>query len=238
MRKPVGFYQNYTPVQQKSQVLLSKIKTKCERSVGRCAVDRDFSECYRTLSPRFARCPRRQKQSTGLFSSAKQSFAPSLFESLFRCQRKEKRPPDGGRAEYGYSLCEDTHPLRLTSELADLRVGYANPAPSALGFKSSIPLPKERRATHECGLLFFGSGIGIRTPTYRVRVCCATVTQFRYFNRALFTAVISISQSTRFVKPFLQIFEKNFTCRKKPKGNGGKFSPSHIIFAVLGQIHT
>ena len=27
---------------------------------------------------------------------------------------------------------------------------------------------------------FFGSGIGIRTPTNRVRVCCATFTQFRY----------------------------------------------------------
>ena len=25
---------------------------------------------------------------------------------------------------------------------------------------------------------FFGRGIGIRTPTYRVRVCCAAVTQF------------------------------------------------------------
>ena len=24
------------------------------------------------------------------------------------------------------------------------------------------------------------SGIGIRTPTYRVRVCCATFTQYRY----------------------------------------------------------
>ena len=25
------------------------------------------------------------------------------------------------------AICEDTHPLRLTSKLVDLRVGYANP---------------------------------------------------------------------------------------------------------------
>ena len=29
--------------------------------------------------------------------------------------------------ELGYSLREDTHNLRLTSELVDLRLGYANP---------------------------------------------------------------------------------------------------------------
>ena len=31
----------------------------------------------------------------------------------------------------------------------------------------------------EFGFIVFGSGIGIRTPTNRVRVCRATVTQFR-----------------------------------------------------------
>ena len=35
------------------------------------------------LSPRFARCHRRQKQSTGLFSSERLCLSPSLFESLF-----------------------------------------------------------------------------------------------------------------------------------------------------------
>ena len=34
------------------------------------------------LSPRFARCHRRQKQSTGLFSSESPWLSPSLFESL------------------------------------------------------------------------------------------------------------------------------------------------------------
>ena len=38
--------------------------------------DRDFSAHYRVLSPRYARCPRRRKQSTGLFSSAKRVLLP------------------------------------------------------------------------------------------------------------------------------------------------------------------
>ena len=37
---------------------------------------------------------------------------------------------------------------------------------------------------------FFGRGIGIRTPTYRVRVCCAAVTQFPY----AFNGLYSITQ--------------------------------------------
>ena len=36
---------------------------------------------------------------------------------------------------------EDTRALRLSSELADLRSGYANPPPAAAGFKSTVPLP-------------------------------------------------------------------------------------------------
>ena len=35
------------------------------------------------LSPRFAHCHRRQKQSTGLFFSERLCLSPSLFESLF-----------------------------------------------------------------------------------------------------------------------------------------------------------
>ena len=43
------------------------------------------------LSPRFARCHRRQKQSTGLFSSERLCLSPSLFESLFII--KKTKPP-------------------------------------------------------------------------------------------------------------------------------------------------
>ncbi|WP_296058242.1 hypothetical protein [uncultured Eubacterium sp.] len=40
------------------------------------------------LSPRYARCHRRQKQSTGLFSSESLWLSPSLFESLFIIKNK------------------------------------------------------------------------------------------------------------------------------------------------------
>ena len=40
------------------------------------------------LSPRFARCHRRQKQSTGLFFSESLWLSPSLFESLFIIKNK------------------------------------------------------------------------------------------------------------------------------------------------------
>ena len=39
------------------------------------------------------------------------------------------------------------------------------------------------QVTH--GMSFISSGTGIRTPTYRVRVCCATVTQYRYLEYCL-----------------------------------------------------
>ena len=49
-------------------------------------------------------------------------------------------------------------------------------------FEASIlyPPPKERKTDHISGLFSFGRGIGIRTPKYRVRVCCVTVTPFPY----------------------------------------------------------
>ena len=83
----------------------------------------------------------------------------------------------------GYFTCgEDTHTLRLTSELVDLRVGYANPS-FALGAKhwveAAVRGDKKRTPRFE-GCIFYGSGTRIRTQTYRVRVCCATFTQFRY----------------------------------------------------------
>ena len=90
--------------------------------------------------------------------------------------------------EIGVFACsEDTRTLRLVSELTDLRVGYANPAPTALwfGILYSSDKGKKNRPSDD-GLFFFGRGIGIRTPTYRVRVCCAAVTQFPFIERTIF----------------------------------------------------
>ncbi len=48
------------------------------------------------------------------------------------------------------------------------------------------------RRNHSIGY----SGTGIRTPTYRVRVCCATFTQYRYLFVVVGGAVFSALPST------------------------------------------
>ena len=64
--------------------------------------------------------------------------------------------------------------------------------------------------------LFSGWGIGIRTPTYRVRVCCATVTQFpNMFCRSLDGFYI-IHAFCGFVNYFLQYFSKIFSECQNP----------------------
>ena len=51
------------------------------------------------------------------------------------------------------------------------------------------PVRWEKQKGHPCGVLFvFGSGTRIRTQTSRVRVCCATFTQFRYIQDGNFDA--------------------------------------------------
>ena len=55
------------------------------------------------------------------------------------------------------------------------------------------------------GCIFYGSGTRIRTQTYRVRVCCATFTQFRYIH---FSCLYILAQKYWFVKWFLEFFEK------------------------------
>ena len=59
---------------------------------------------------------------------------------------------------------------------------------------------------------FFGSGRRIRTLTYRVRVCCATLTQSRYFSVFVFVRVtrtgIIISQDLNLSRDILKKAEK------------------------------
>ncbi len=64
------------------------------------------------------------------------------------------------------------------------------------------------------GLFFFGRGIGIRTPTYRVRVCCAAVTQFPF----VLTHYI-LAHIIWFVKGFLNIFLRKFGVGKNKQKN-------------------
>ena len=76
-----------------------------------------------------------------------------LFIVLHSSAKKKKKDHRvGGRRGIGvFAFGEDTHALRLTSELVDLRSGYANPAPrKRLGarVRETIPMPKERKTDH------------------------------------------------------------------------------------------
>ena len=68
---------------------------------------------------------------------------------------------------------------------------------------------RKEKTTIERWSFSFGSGIGIRTPTYRVRVCCATVTQFRYLLNAQLVYHKRIHLSSVFLF-FLMNFVKIF----------------------------
>ena len=75
------------------------------------------------------------------------------------------------------------------------------------------------------------SGTGIRTPTYRVRVCCATFTQYRYLFDLSGRSQLFVFSSSRRIRlyhihsllstPFLKKVEiflrKFFPCRRAPK---------------------
>ena len=64
------------------------------------------------------------------------------------------------------------------------------------------------------GVFYFGCRIGIRTPTNRVRVCRATVTQFGNVPRTHY----SIASSPAFVKIFfkkIENFPPDFSARRK-----------------------
>ena len=103
-------------------------------------------------------------------------------------KEKKKRPSDDGRG---------TRVFVLSTKI--FRFATGEQAPRWLSLKCE-PIPCEARSwarsrgsqtktkrTPIGVLLFFGSGTRIRTQTYRVRVCCATFTQFRYcFNARLF----------------------------------------------------
>ena len=72
--------------------------------------------------------------------------------------------------------------------------------------ESAVQLTRKERADHYGSALSFGSGTRIRTQTYRVRVCCATFTQFRFILR-----LIILAHKIRFVNTFflfLTFFEK------------------------------
>ena len=64
------------------------------------------------------------------------------------------------------------------------------------------------QVTH--GMSFISSGTGIRTPTYRVRVCCATFTQYRYLFFVVGFAVFPALPSTVDIIPDSFSFVNSF----------------------------
>ena len=70
------------------------------------------------LSPRFARCHRRQKQSTGLFFPESLWLSPSLFESLFII--KKQNHPNGWLC-FLWRRARDSNPRTGYSPLHDFQ---------------------------------------------------------------------------------------------------------------------
>ena len=96
------------------------------------------------------------------------------------CLRQSQTPSTLWDGIGVFAWGEDFLALRLVCEHPDLRAGNANPAPFGAVVRILYHDVKKKRRHRKWVSSLFGSGIGIRTPTYRVRVCCATVTQFRY----------------------------------------------------------
>ena len=64
---------------------------------------------------------------------------------------KEKSTPDGVSPPQVFAYGEDTHALRLTSELADLRAGYVNWCAARTEFKSDDDSKGKKKALRmEC----------------------------------------------------------------------------------------
>ena len=83
------------------------------------------------------------------------------FKSRPSHPKEKTRVPEWVVVYAGYSLVsEDTHPLRLVSELPELREGYVNRLRFAYGsrngFKSRPPCPKEKTRVPKWVLVFFG----------------------------------------------------------------------------------
>ena len=88
-------------------------------------------------------------------------------------------------------------------------------------------------------VFLLNSGIGIRTPTYRVRVCCATFTQYRYqlfFLRrfvSLSLTVYIIADPFSFVNTFFEISSNFFEKFLKPRRPLKMRNKCAIIKAIL-----
>ena len=77
---------------------------------------------------------------------------------------------------------------------------------------------KKKRDNRSC--LAFGSGRRIRTLTYRVRVCCATLTQSRYTRAALISADVIIAKRWKMSRGKMKKVKNCGPGRARPTGKG------------------
>ena len=93
---------------------------------------------------------------------------------------KEKATEIGGRQGIGvFAFGEDTHACRLRASSTRSARSMRTPRLATRGAVVRILYsPARTKKSTAFAVLRSGRGIGIRTPTYRVRVCCAAVTQF------------------------------------------------------------
>lgn len=110
-------------------------------------------------------------QSTKLFRSVAGERAPLTACAQMRIPQSGILPGE-----------EKVRAISATSVIGtDITPSGNTPLATRAVARSAYSPPKERKTDHKSGLFFFGRGIGIRTPKYRVRVCCVTVTPFPYF---------------------------------------------------------
>ena len=87
-----------------------------------------------------------------------------------------------------FAFGEDTHSLRLKSELFDLRSGYANPAPLALWFGILYSTAKGKKNDHPMMVVFLWQGNRDSNPKIQSQslLCYRyTIPLFSFLRKAL-----------------------------------------------------
>ena len=134
-------------------------------------------------------------------------FMPVAGVEPARCrQQRILSPPRLPIPTYRLAYC------LLYHSLGEIAIAHEKKLSAVRNFSETGREQREKKTARAIVRTVFllASGIGIRTPTYRVRVCCATFTQYRYqlffserFVSLSLTSYI-ISDSFLFVNTFLK----------------------------------
>ena len=108
-----------------------------------------------------------------------------------------------------FAFCEDTHSLRLTSELVDLRSGYANPVPCGTVVQSDYSAAKRKKTDHRMMACFLWQRNRDSNPNIQSQslLCYLYTIPLFNFGRCLFYHIKSILSSA-----FLSFLKKSKKC--------------------------